>query len=371
MNNLGDVVELFKLWLLRPITGRAALAFIGGGFLLLSPPLFIELGNSILSTSTDYSIPTFEAQPEFATLSFILGFILAILSYLESKRDFPKEVVGIRHQSLGSFPVEAIKPELSLSQRLRRYREINVDHSDSYSDGTLNDHRSLIKRIEKVPVELDSLLGEDSDTVVAYYGLTHIPMSFYLGYLLTDNKYKVQLFELNNDAERWNQLSGNSDQLNLINNKHELKPSGDNGDIVVTIGISYPVHQSEVDALDLINVLGNVHINAAYPMRQLITNHTQIEQICREFKTTLEHIKNTCPNRQRIHFFYSGPVSLSFALGRCISERIDSEVVIYNYSVKERPKYSWSLTINSPDSETAGFNKYSLEDEGHASVQYA
>lgn len=371
MNKLGDVVELVRFWLLRPVTGKAALVLITGGLVLLSPSWIGEVVNSVLSTHTDYKIPAFEPQPGFASVCLVMGFVLALLNHLESKQEYPKEVVAIRHKSLGSFPLEAIKADLPLSQQLRRYREINVDHGDSYSDGVLNDHRSVIKRLEQVPVELNSLLSDDSEAVVAYYGLSHIPLSFYLGYLLSDNKYKVQLFELNNEAERWNQLSGSSDQLCLISNVHDLKPCKEYGDVVVTMGISYPVHQTEVDELGLKDILGAVHLNAGSPQRQLITSQTQIDQICREFKTTLERIKNTYPNRQRIHFFYSGPVSLCFALGRCISERIDSEIIIYNYSAKEQPKYSWSLTINRPNSNTACFKKYSPEGENHASIQYA
>ncbi|KKL86599.1 hypothetical protein LCGC14_1943090, partial [marine sediment metagenome] len=221
----------------------------------------------------------------------------------------------------------------------------------------LNDHDTVVRRIERAPIELDSLLSTKPDSPVAYYGLTHIPLAFYLGYQLSDSKYQIQLFELNNTSGRWDQLNGLSTPVSLIADKSTLARNDNSGDVIMSIGISYPVHQSEIDELGLSNILGQVSLNAETPQRQLITNDTQIDQVCAEFKSMLEHIKNTCPNREKIHLFYSGPVSLCFALGRCMSERIDSEIISYNYSVKETPKYNWALSLNGPTTKSANINK--------------
>jgi len=347
LNNKEFILELWRIWVSRRLSKWAASFLIISGIGMLNPQWWYGLVNAAYMQITSSRMPPLDESPTTGWILLILGLVMVVLSVWESKRTRNKEVIGIRHKSIGNFPKEAIKPDLPFLQKLWHYREIDIDHSDSYVDGVLIDHQSILRRIKKVPVELDGILNTNTDIPVAYYGLTHIPLAFYLGYLLADNKYKIQLYELNNDSGRWNQLSGVIPSLRLITDYKNLASSTEQGDVILSIGISYPVHHSEIDELEIPNELGRISIEVENPTRQLINNQEQIEQVCNEFKSTLEHIKNTCPNRQRIHFFYSGPISLSFALGRCISERIDSEIVIYNYSIKETPKYNWSLSLNN------------------------
>ena len=364
-------LELAYSWLTRPATGRTGRLLVATGCLLLSPPLLVPLLNQLFEQYLNHPISPMEALTGTGWALIGLGTLLVLLGQFGSKSLKDKEVIGIRHNSLGHFNEEAIKPYLPLLQRLQRYREIDVDHSDSYHNGVLSDHNTLIRRLDKVPVELGGLTTSGNDTPIAYYGLPHIPAAFYLGYLLSDSKYNIQLFDLNNKSKRWDQLSGVSSAIPIRNSKEALRPSLESGDIVLSIGISYPIQQTEIDELGIQQLLGHVAINAEQPRRQLLTSEEQIESICREFRATLEHIKNTCPNRRRIHLFYSGPVSLCFALGRCISERIDSSIEVYNYSAKESPRYKWSLTLNSPTASSATFTQHSAQGDSHAPVQHA
>lgn len=371
MKAVDKILEFILHWISRPLTGRAGYLLIVVGVWITEPPIIIDLVNLVLAKNSLGQLSAVESQPIIGLTLVVLGLFLIVLSHVWIKKHTANEIIGIRHNSLGSFPLEAIKPDLPLIQRLRRYREINVDHSDSYSNGVLTDHRSLIRRLDKVPTEINSFVGSAPDTPISYYGLPHIPAAFYLGYLLADSKYLIQIYELNNNSNRWDQLASVNPSLEIINNKEKLSPSTASGDIILSVGVSYPVQQSEIDELGLENILGHVQFNAKSPQRQLISSHNQIDQTCLEFKATLEHIKNSCPNRDKIHLFYSGPASLCFALGRCISERIDSEIVVYNYSIKEKPKYNWSLTINSSTATSAIFKQHSTTGEANVSVQYA
>ena len=275
------------------------MALIMGGIFLLSPPFWIELLNIVIAYVAEHRIPLTEPQVALGLILIVLGILLIVFHQWTSKNTKNNQVIGIRHRSLGNFPKEALKADLPYLQRLKQYIEIDVDHSDSYTNGILFDHQSLIRRLEKVPIELDSHLATDSNAPIAYYGLTHIPMAFYLGYLLSDNKYKIDLYELDNQSGRWDQLGSIATALEVISNKKSLIPSQEVGDVIISIGISYPVHQTEIGEVDLPDILGQVEIKAKNPQRQLITNHDQIDQLCDEFKATLELIKNTFPNRQR------------------------------------------------------------------------
>lgn len=371
---IRDTFELTMRFLLRPKTGKAGYLLVFAGLWFISPPLAIELINLVLAELGfgDVQLSAPEPMPVIGSLSVLLGVLLLLVSHLWAPRHSHKEVIGIRHNSLGAFPKEDVRKDLPLLQRLETYREIDVDHSDSYTKGILEDHGSVIRRLERIPQELSGLLrSAPNSPIVAYYGLPHIPLAFYLGYLLSDNKYRIQLYDLNNQSRRWDQLSGVSGFLEIDNTLVQVPSSDEIGDVTIAVGISYPVHASEIAELGLSNILGTIEINARRPQRQLISNQDQIDQICTEFRRALEAVKNKFPHRQRIHLFYAGPVSLCFALGRCVSERIDPEIIIYNYSSKAEPKYSWSLSLNSPHLPSATFNSALPTGGDRAPVQYA
>lgn len=368
---VNNVLELLIRLCLRQSMGKAGYFIVFTGAGLISPSLIVEIINLLLAKGEFGQLPAPESMPVLGTLLLLVGVGLILINYFWSPRCRHKEVIGLRHNSLGSFPQEDVRKDLPLLQRLQSYREVDVDHSDSYSEGILEDHQSVIRRLDRVPHELRGLLGSAPDSHIAYYGLPHVPLAFYLGYRLSDNKYKVDLYDLNNQSHRWNQLSGKDDRLELDTTLDKMPASNDTGDIVLTIGISYRVQESEIAELGLRSVLATVEINARNPQRQLISNQSQIDQVCREFRRGLELVKNNFPNRQRIHMFYAGPVSLCFALGRCISERIDPEIVVYNYSSKTTPRYSWSLSLNSPHHASAAFHSTVPTGGTDVSVQYA
>lgn len=371
MRNISDIVLILLKFLSRSVTGRVGYFLVLSGIFLISPPLVIDLINLGLARFDLGQIPPSQPMPILGSVIALAGFILILINHFWIPKHKLKEVIGIRHNSLGSFPKEDVCKDLPLLQRLETYREINVDHSDSYTQGVLHDHQSVVRRLERVPLELSGLLNSAPASPIAYYGLPHIPLAFYLGYLLSDNKYNIDLYDLNNLTGRWNQLSGLPDTLDIVSTADQVKGSVLAGDVVMTIGVSYPVHDVEISELGLANILATVHINARNPQRQIVTNQYQIDTICAEFRRALEAIKNNYPNRQRIHLFYSGPVSLCFALGRCVSERIDPELVVYNYSTKSKPRYSWSLSINSPEHSSALFSSTIAPGDSHAAVQHA
>ncbi|MDQ2075164.1 SAVED domain-containing protein [Marinimicrobium sp. ABcell2] len=371
MKKLNNALVLLIKFFSRRITGRAGYLLVLAGIAIISPPLIIYLINLYLEVNNLEKLAAPESTPAAGWVMISLGFILIVINHFWIPKQKHKEVIGIRHNSLGAFPKEDLRKDMPLLQQLETYREIDVDHSDSYANGLLDDHRSVIRRLDKVPQELGGLLGSASGSSIAYYGLPHVPLAFYLGYLLSDNKFSVDLYELGNQSRRWNRLTAGKESLDVDSTLDQITPSDATGDIVIAIGISYPVHQTEIDELDLPDILATVEINAHHPQREVIANMSQVEKICTEFRRALEETKNRFPNRQRIHLFYAGPVSLCFALGQCISERIDPEITVYNFSAKSRPRYAWSLTLNSPEALSATFSSHVPQGADNASVQYA
>jgi hypothetical protein len=70
--------------------------------------------------------------------------------------------------------------------------------------------------------------------------------------------------------------------------------------------------------------------------------------ICAAFRKVIDddHIRGN-----RLHIFYSGPVSLGFSLGQRINPTIHGEVRVYNYDAGASPKYNWDILLTHAPSE--------------------
>lgn len=347
MKNLEKIIELIRIYISKKLSSRFAILFVVSGLGALAPTWWHGIGNWLTLQVTNTPMEPFKDSPVLGTILLVLAFIFFAINFWEVRNTKNKEFIVIRHKSMGDIPLEAIKSGLSFFEKQWDYRELSIDHSDSYNNGVLSNHDSILRNLENVPHRLSGLLETNNDTAIGYYGISHIPLSFYLGFLLSGNKQHIKLFELKNSTNEWNQLDGDISPLNLKTNINELTPSSIPGDIVITIGISFPILSTEIDELKLNNIIKTVTIQPEFPKREILTSYENIEQICSAFVEALETIKNLYPNKKKVHLFYCGPVSLCFALGRKLSERIDSEVQIYNYSNKEVPKYSWCLSMNS------------------------
>lgn len=346
MKIFEKIIELIRKYLSRKLSSKFACALLVAGIGALAPTWWHPVGNWLTLQLTGSPMEPFKDSPVLGSILLMLSFIFFAINFWESRNTKNKEFVVIRHKTMGSFPKEAIKPSLSFFEKQWDYRELDIDQSDLYSKGILSNHASILEGLNNVPHKLSGLIDTTNDVAMGYYGISHIPLTFYLGFLLSGQKQHIRLFELKNNTNDWDQLKGSIAPLRITSNIDSLNPSERPGDIILSIGISYPILDKELDELSLSNILQHISIEAVDAKRELISSPENIEQISDLFVIALERIKNLYPNKRKVHLFYSGPVSLCFALGRKVSERIDSEILVYNYSSKQNPKYSWCLSMN-------------------------
>ncbi|MTI65449.1 MAG: SAVED domain-containing protein [Firmicutes bacterium] len=124
------------------------------------------------------------------------------------------------------------------------------------------------------------------------------------------------------------------------------------GDIIVKIGVTYPIYDTDLQGLN-INSIKSFYLKLDQPTRNIVNSSEQLKEYKQVFRNLLDKINQNYPNAKTIHIFYSGQPSLAFTFGATISERMDCNTIVYNHTRNSEIKYSWGLKMikNSSNKE--------------------
>jgi nucleoside phosphorylase len=269
----------------------------------------------------------------------------------EAPLEQPGSLIAIRHLSMQYIPPQTIIESLPSRFAGRSVTELLVDQTDLYADGRLSDPLEAAKRQADLECHIDSLLTSHPGASVGYFGIAHIPLLFYLGCRLT-NKRRLHFFELNRYTGRWEYLQGEKEGPELKLDGLPIHADDKHGDVLIRISISNTVRSEEVAEI-VPSPIASLHLRIEPPKRDVLVSERQLHDYGVGFRRMLDGIHEFLPNRKRTHVFYAGPVSLAVYFGQLISQTIDRRIVVYNYTTKDFPRYSWGLEItaqtDSPD----------------------
>jgi len=269
----------------------------------------------------------------------------------EAPLEQPGSLIAIRHLSMQYIPPQTIIESLPSMFAGRSVTELLVDQTDLYADGRLSDPLEAAKRQADLECHIDSLLTSHPGASVSYFGIAHIPLLFYLGCRLT-NKRRLHFFELNRYTGRWEYLQGEKEGPELKLDGLPIHANDKHGDVLIRISISNTVRSEEIAEI-VPSPMASLHLHIEPPKRDVLVSERQLHDYGVGFRRMLDGIHEFLPNRKRTHVFYAGPVSLAVYFGQLISQTIDRKIVVYNYTTKDFPRYSWGLEItaqtDSPD----------------------
>jgi hypothetical protein len=205
---------------------------------------------------------------------------------------------------------------------------------------------SAIKQNDKFINNFLKLFKANSEAIIGYYGIVHIPLQFCIGYAFSTWP-KVLLLELDRNTNCWHQLASNGSPeigLDVI-----VSPVANPVAVVIRIAISFDISKSDVD-----NVVPQPYEDILIQIKKrridAITHYSQLNDICQAFRQVLDDLHTRVDKSLVVHIFYTGPVSLGFSLGRRISRTIHHQVIVYNYTAHTQPCYAWGIKINSNNS---------------------
>lgn len=257
--------------------------------------------------------------------------------YLEIKCDF----IRILHSSIEAVSYSKVDRDLSeyrvddrflnQTEKMKNINRLNLQHA-------LREQEKFIKKI------LNRIDG-NSDVEVGYFGLAHVPLVFLLGFQMAD-KFSPSFFEWNQNKLIWQELK--KSKINypklLLEKNEEMQSIEKTKDIVIKIGITYPISDSDLVGHGL-EGLNSYYLYLEKPQRNVLTSLNQLNEYQKNFRDMLDYVNRRFPNIERIHLFYSGQPSLAYRLGSAISPRMDAEIIVYNYVRAAYPKYNWAINL--------------------------
>lgn len=271
-------------------------------------------------------------------------------------------LIAIRHLSMEYIQLHTILESLPSKFKGLDITEILVNQTGLYIGDRLTDPIAAVQRQADLVQHLDNLLNDYPSALIAYFGIAHIPLLFYLGYSLT-TKRRLHFFEFDRYASQWKYLRGKRKGPRLQLEGIPACLSNESGDVLVRISITHTVRLPEV--LEIIpSPITSLHLYLKSPQRDVVVSEHQLYDYGTQFRKMLDAVHEFVPNRRRTHIFYAGPVSLAVYLGQLISHTVDRNVVVYNYTTKDVPRYSWGLEITAAPGTSEFLVRYSNEVKG-------
>lgn len=260
-----------------------------------------------------------------------------------TKLDVSQTLMAIHHLSLN----QRASVECSIKADILEYqgieiKELFIDQTDLYADGSLMHPAEALKRQDNLIERLNHFSRIYPQARVAYFGLAHIPLTFCAGYQI--NRRVVEVFATDRQTGEWIPLSKTGAGPELY---FQEKPEGSSdakGDVVVRVSISYPVRCHQIQGI-VEQPLASFHLRLTKPQPDVVTSKQQLDRYAQAFHRLLVDINALFPNTQRLHLFLSAPPTAVFRFGQQVSKTVDPDILIYNYSNKDQPNYGWGVNV--------------------------
>ena len=251
-------------------------------------------------------------------------------------------LVIMRLQSQRSIRPDEILGGLPPELKTRDHETVGLDFSNLVeAGGKLTNPEVAVARLIDPQGELMAALSKRGGADFIFHGHAHIPLLVLAGYLTTDRQ-PVHLFDFHPGTNSWAWPNAGTKEFPPLE-VHGMpdRPIRRAGDVVVRVGVSYPVVAAQTH--DVVpQAAREINIGPAETKRDVITSEEQVRAYGLVFRKVLDGITERVPKVGRIHLFYAGPVTLAYHFGQQISENIHPPVVVWNYS----RKYDWGIDLS-------------------------
>ncbi len=248
-------------------------------------------------------------------------------------------VVILRAQSLRPIRPDELLPALPEPLQARDHTTVALDFTDLSNQTRIVDPQAAVERLLDPAGGLIASLAQQEGEFI-FHGLVAIPLAFTAGYLVADRR-PVRLFDYHPDRDSW-LWPEDIDSPALTVSGMTDQPRADSGDVVIRISVTLPVTPDATERVVPAPVAA-IDLAVPEPQRNLVRREAQVRDYGRVFRGALDGIVRRLPRTQRIHVFYSGPVSLAFHLGQQVSENIHPPVTVWNYS----RGYDWGIDLEA------------------------
>lgn len=193
---------------------------------------------------------------------------------------------------------------------------------------------------------LKPVLDNNPDAHIAYFGLTPIPVSFHLGYLV-GNTHTYTIYQLHHKQNKWlaeTLIPYEGYKFEIVQPNLPKEVQKGKGDVTVRIGTSFNVDpQATYEVIP--NPANEFDITLITPHVDSLFSQSNIQAVVESFQEVLNAYANKLTDREQIHLFIAGSAGLPFALGTRINPTIYPYAQTYQFSRDQIPKYKEAILI--------------------------
>jgi hypothetical protein len=243
-------------------------------------------------------------------------------------------ILLLLHQS----PLRTVSEEEAITtlsaDELGRSRQINVIDTRPLRDDVEGGYwRSSRDYLCEQAARIRALADEKAITDIRYMGIAEVPDVLALGAYLGDERLiAVRDFDRTRNSWDWPSIDGTLD-LQAINLPREAIAL--TGDVVLRVEISYPILDSDIDAvLGKDPRLADIRIAPAAgrtPTVGIIQSESDVAGVRFAVREALASLATMRPNAQLIHLFVAAPVSVCLSIGQELRLRNGKDVQTYRY----------------------------------------
>lgn len=213
-----------------------------------------------------------------------------------------------------------------------------VEDQTVFEDFTLEGWEQGKNRNVELYSQFLQKIKEKEAEVGEVFPLSPIPLLIHLGSLLTDT-VPYSIYQFNRETQLWVSDNPDTNKDLKLTVSQEIKESEE---LAVLVSVSGIVKLKSVE-----DTLGNfdfISFEVDDPGLKRILYREDVVNIQSKIKDDVEKLLQKY-DYEKIHLFYAGPAGLAIEIGRGINPNIWSEVYLYQYNNRTKPKYQYALTI--------------------------
>lgn len=193
---------------------------------------------------------------------------------------------------------------------------------------------------------LKPVLDANPSAALAYFGLTPIPVSFHLGYLV-GNTHPISIYQWHHVKSYWYKDTDKPTpdyDFSVLPLALPAEVQKGKGDISIRISTSFNIDKHATYEV-VPNPLNEFDIAIEYPKVDSLYNQETIKSVVSSFQDVLDAYANKLSDREKIHLFISSSSGLPFALGTRINPNIYPFIQTYQFDRNETPKYKEAILV--------------------------
>lgn len=279
---------------------------------------------------------------QFVIFLFICSVVLIIL------REFYKKVsLLIAHTTMG-HDLSKIDKEYK-----KEYYSKKVDMT-KISIPKVADDNSIIKAL----TEIDKIYSKYKNTAfseIFYYGVSHIPLVFRLGYQFGQSR-KIQFlhrFRKNESDQEFKVLPEQDDTPPILTTHRidEENIQGNHDELIVAISTTYPIKKSDINILDK----ENQKLRYIYDVEEsaysfdYFSSMKQMQSCVNRLVSDMRRLIKKY-NISTMHILISSSVPFTFYFAQQLNTQQFPKIIVYQY---ENQKYTWGIDITEKNPEKA------------------